>query len=224
MRPPTANPIRGREINAVLDRLHARADREMPGLLVNLVLQTVMRGFGGQGDHGAYVRDKLICIDRGQGWLTYMLCRGLGALRAVEFGTSFGVSTLYLAAAMRDQGAGLVIGTEIEQQKARQAREHFVQGGVAELIDLREGDAMETLKDCGGEVDFLLVDGFPQLARPVIELMAPQLRTGAIVVCDNVGHFPKGMADYLDFVRTPSNGFVSTLLPLRGGTEVSVKA
>jgi predicted O-methyltransferase YrrM len=224
MSPPTANPIRDRQINAVLGRLHARADREMPGLVVSLMLQSVVQAFGLEGDHGAYVRDKLICIDRGQGWLIYMLCRSLRASRAVEFGTSFGVSTLYLAAAMRDQGAGSVIGTEIEPEKARQARESFAQGGVADLIDLREGNALDTLKDCGGPVDFLLVDGFPQFARPIIELMAPQLRPGAIVVCDNVGHFPKGMADYLDFVRTPSNGFVSTLLPLRGGTEVSVKA
>jgi predicted O-methyltransferase YrrM len=223
MSSPNTNPIRDPRINAMLDQLHARANRELPGLLANLALQTVARAFGGQGDHGAYVRDKLICIDRGQGWLIYMLCRSLRASRAVEFGTSFGVSTLYLAAAMRDQGGGVVIGTEIELQKARQARENFAQAGVADLVDLREGDALETLEDCGGPVDLLLVDGFPEFAKPVIELMAPQLRSGAIVVCDNVGHFPKGMADYLDFVRTPSNGFISTLLPLRGGTELSVK-
>jgi predicted O-methyltransferase YrrM len=48
-------------------------------------------------------------------------------------------------------------------------------------------------------VDFLLVDGFPKLARPVIELMASQLKQGAMVVCDNVGHFPSDFADYLDY-------------------------
>ncbi len=62
-----------------------------------------------------------------------------------------------------------------------------------------------------------------ELARPIIELMAPKLCQGAIVVCDNVGHFPRTFVDYLDFVRRPANGFVSTLLPLRGGTELSVK-
>jgi hypothetical protein len=56
-------------------------------------------------------------IDRGQGWLIYTQCRGLHARRAVEFGTSYGVSTLYLAAAMRDQGTSLVIGTEIEAER-----------------------------------------------------------------------------------------------------------
>jgi predicted O-methyltransferase YrrM len=226
MTPPSSNPITDPRINDVLDRLHARAGRELPGLVAHFALGAV-KGLAGRGDADAanehYVRDKLIPIDRGQGWLIYMLCRTLQARRVVEFGTSFGVSTLYLAAAIRDQGAGLVIGTEIEPGKARRARDHFEEAGVADLIDLRVGDALVTLKDCGGPVDFLLVDGFPKLARPIIELMAPQLRKGAIVVCDNVGQIPRTFADYLDFVRRPANGFVSTRLPLRGGTELSVK-
>lgn len=222
----TSNPITDRQINDVLDRLHGRAGREMPGLFAHLALG-IIKGLvspkSANESNEDYVRDKLIPIDRGQGWLIYMLCRSLQARRVVEFGTSYGVSTLYLAAAMRDQGGGLIIGTEIEAEKARHARSHFQEAGVADLIELREGDALVTLKDCGGPVDFLLVDGFPKLARPIIELMAPQLRKGAIVVADNVGHFPKAVADYLDFVRRPANGFVSTLLPLRGGTELSVK-
>jgi predicted O-methyltransferase YrrM len=226
MTPPSSNPIADRRINDVLDRLHARAARQFPGLVAHYALDAVKGLVGAKrstvGD-AEYHRDKLLSIDRGQGWLIYMLCRGLQARRVVEFGTSYGVSTLYLAAAMRDQGGGLVIGTEIEPEKARRARDHFADAGVAELIELREGDALETLKDCGGPVDFLLVDGFPEFARPIIEVMAPQLRKGAVVVCDNVGHFPAALALYLDFVRRPANGFVSTLLPLRGGTEFSVK-
>jgi len=225
MTPPSSNPIADRRINDVLDRLHARAARQMPGIVAHVVLDAAKGLVGAKRPNAdaKYYRDKLISIDPGQGWLIYMLCRGLEARRAVEFGTSYGVSTLYLAAAMRDQGGGLVIGTEIEAEKARHARGHFAEAGVEELIELREGDALDTLKDCGGPVDFLLVDGFPKLARPIIELMTPQLRKGAVVVCDNVGHFPAALADYLDFVRRPANGFVSTLLPLRSGTELSVK-
>jgi len=224
---PSSNPIADRRISDVLDRLHVRAARQLPGLVAHYALEAVKKLVGVKRSNAVgdaeYHRDKLLSIDRGQGWLIYMLCRGLQARRVVEFGTSYGVSTIYLAAAMRDQGEGLVIGTEIEAEKARHARDHFAEAGVAELIELREGDALNTLKDCGGPVDFLLVDGFPEVARPIIELMAPQLRKGAMVVCDNVGHFPAALAGYLDFVRRPANGFVSTLLPLRGGTELSVK-
>ncbi len=225
MTPPSSNPIRDRQINEVLDRLHARAARQLPAIVAHVALEAVKGLMGAKRANAdaEYYRDKLISIDRAQGWLIYTLCRSLQARRVVEFGTSYGVSTLYLAAAMRDQGGGLVIGTEIEAEKAAHARRHFEEAGVRDLIELREGDARDTLKDCGGPVDFLLVDGFPELAAPIIELMAAQLRKGAIVVCDNVGHFPAAVASYLDFVRRPENGFVSTLLPLRSGTELSVK-
>jgi predicted O-methyltransferase YrrM len=45
-----------------------------------------------------------------------MLCRAIGARRIVEAGTSFGVSTLYLAAAVRDNGGGVVFGAEYEPE------------------------------------------------------------------------------------------------------------
>lgn len=214
------------QVRGVLDRLHGQAKAQFPGLVAHYALQ-MLGGLAGRkrssDADAAFHRDKLIPIDPGQGDLIYLLCLSLRATRVVEFGTSFGVSTLYLAAAVRDQGGGVVIGTELEPTKAARAREHFAQAGVSDLIDLREGDALETLKDCGGPVDFLLIDGWPRLARPVLELMAPQLRSGAIVICDNVGHFPREFADYLSFVRDPANGFASSLLPLRSGTEMSVR-
>lgn len=86
-----------------------------------------------------------------------------------------------------------------------------------------EGGALETLKDCGGPVDFLLVDGWPRLAPDVLKLMAPQLRSGAIVFCDESGHSPSDKAAYRNIVRNPANGFVSAHFPLYGGTEITVK-
>jgi predicted O-methyltransferase YrrM len=141
----------------------------------------------------------------------------------VEYGTSFGVSTLYLASAVRDNGDGTVIGTELEPFKVRTARQNFEAAGLTPLIDLREGDALETLKDCGGPVDFLLVDGWPRLAPAVLKLVTPQLRSGAVVFCDESGHSPGDKTAYRSIVRDPANGFVSAHFPLYGGTEISVK-
>ncbi len=221
------NPIDDPKVNAVLDRLHARARGQLPGLVAYLAGQALKSLFVGRGrawtPDAGYYRDKLIPLAPEQGWLIYLLCRSLGAKRIVEFGTSFGVSTLYLASAVRANGGGVVIGTELEPEKIRIAQQNFTDAGLADFIDLRAGDAFETLKDCGGPVDFLLVDGWPKSAAAIIRLMAPQLRKGAVVICDNVGHFPKDYVDYLAFVRDAANGFSSTLLPLRGGTELSVK-
>jgi predicted O-methyltransferase YrrM len=120
------------------------------------------------------------------------MCVSLRARRVVEFGTSYGVSTLYLAAAVRDNGGGTVIGTEIEPSKAQSARAHFAEAGLENLVELREGDALETLVDCGGPVDFLLVDGFPKLARPVIELTGVATKAGRHGRLRQCRAFPEG--------------------------------
>ena len=157
-----------------------------------------------------------------QGDLIYLLCRGMRARRVVEFATSVGMSTLYFAAALRDNGGGLVIGSELVPAKVATARGNLAAAGLEDYAEIREGDARVTLQDLGGPVDFALIDGWPtssgpSLAREVIEIVAPQLRVGAYVINDNAE------PDFLDFIRDPSNGFLSITLPLKGGTELSVK-
>jgi predicted O-methyltransferase YrrM len=156
-----------------------------------------------------------------QGELIYVLCRALGAQRVAEFATSVGMSTLYLAAAMRDNGGGTVIGSEIVPEKAAVARRNLEEAGLAHLADIRLGDARETLRDPGGALDFVLIDGWPgetpTLARQIIEILGPQIRRGGLVLNDN------GEPDYLNYVRDPANGFRSISLPFKGSNELSVK-
>ncbi|MCC8967493.1 class I SAM-dependent methyltransferase [Bradyrhizobium sp. Pear76] len=157
-----------------------------------------------------------------QGELIYLLCRGLRAKRVAEFATSVGMSTLYFAAAMRDNGGGTVIGSEIVSAKVATAKRNLADAGLADYAEIREGDARKTLRDLGGPLDFILIDGWPgdkgpTLARQVIEIVAPQLRVGGYVMNDNAE------ADFLEFVRDPKNGFVSITLPLKGGTELCLK-
>src|SRR5271168_2949906 len=147
-------------------------------------------------------------IDPKQGDLIYLLCRAQGATRVAEFATSVGMSTLYFAAAVRDNGGGTVIGSELVPEKVATARRNLADAGLADYADIREGDARQTLRDLGGPVDFALMDGWPtdqapSLAREVIEIVAPQFRTGGFVVNDNAE------ADFLEFVRDSANGFIS---------------
>src|SRR6478736_3742718 len=86
--------------------------------------------------------DKLVALDRDKAEFCYQLCRAIDARRVVEVGTSYGVSTLYLAAAVRDNvraggGQAVVIGTEHEPAKASAARANFQQAGLDPFIDLR---------------------------------------------------------------------------------------
>jgi predicted O-methyltransferase YrrM len=171
--------------------------------------------------------DKLVALDRDKAEFCYQLCRASNARRIVEIGTSYGVSTLYLAAAVRDNvqagGDGIVIGTEYEPGKAKAARQHFAQAGLSRFIDLREGDLRQTLKQIDGPVDFMLVDIWIAMARPALEMVAPHLRPGAIVVCDNTKQYRSDYADYFAFVNDPANGLRTMTLPFDGGLELSVR-
>jgi predicted O-methyltransferase YrrM len=157
-----------------------------------------------------------------RGDLIYLLCRCMGATRVVEFATSVGMSTLYFAAAVRDNGGGQVIGAELVPAQVAAARRNLAEANLAAYADIREGDARQTLRELGGPVDFVLIDGWPldegpSLARQVIEIVAPQLRTGGYLMNDNAE------PDFLEFIHDPANGFLSITLPLKNGTELSVK-
>lgn len=157
-----------------------------------------------------------------QGELIYLLCRAMRTTRVVEFATSVGMSTLYFAAAVRDNGGGKVIGSELVPAKVAAAKRNLADAGLLGYVDIREGDARETLQDLGGPVDFALIDGWPlasgrSLARQVIEIINPQLRSGAFVLNDN------GEPDYLEYIRSEQGGFLSMTLPIKRGTELSVK-
>ncbi|WP_240725791.1 MULTISPECIES: class I SAM-dependent methyltransferase [unclassified Escherichia] len=157
-----------------------------------------------------------------QGELIYLLCRAMKATRVVDFATSVGMSALYFAAAMKDNGGGLVIGSEMVREKAEVASRNLAEAGLTSFVDIRIGDARETLKDLGGPVDFILIDGFPladgpSLARKVTEIVAPQLRVGGYILNDNAE------PDFLSYVRDPQNGFISITLPIKRGTELALK-
>jgi hypothetical protein len=99
------------------------------------------------------LKDLYVPVSPKQGRLLYLVARSLRAQRIVEFGTSFGISTTYLAAAVRDNGGGVVVGSELEPGKVATARRHLEEAGLSTFVDIREGDAQETLKNPGGTVD-----------------------------------------------------------------------
>jgi predicted O-methyltransferase YrrM len=212
--------IQDPQLKGLLDRLHARSDSQVADL------ERYDRDRATEGELKAFLGDKLVALDRDKAELCYQLCRATDARRIVEIGTSYGVSTLYLAAALRDNihaagGSGVVIGTEYEPAKASAARAHYEQAGLGDLIDLREGDLRETLSRIEGPVDFMLVDIWIRMARPALELVAPHLKRGAIVICDNTVRFRAEYADYFAYLE--SNGFRTMTLPFDGGLELSIR-
>jgi len=163
-------------------------------------------------------RDAYLAVSRDTARLLYMLARASGARSVVEFGTSFGVSTLHLAAGLRDNGGGRIITTEFEPSKAARARENFAVGGLADLIELREGDALQTLaRDLPGQIDLVLLDGAKSLYPAVLTLLEEHLRPGALIIADNVDRSP----EYLRRVRSATSGYIS--VPFAGDVELSMR-
>lgn len=167
-------------------------------------------------DYYGRMKDLALPVSRETGQLLYMLARGSRARSIVEFGTSFGLSTLHLAAALRDNGGGQLITTEFEPSKVARARQHFSAAGLADLVELREGDALQTLADDLPErIDLLLLDGAKALYPQILALLEHRLRPGAFVVADNADYSP----EYLTYVRDPGNGYLT--LPFDGDVELS---
>jgi len=171
-------------------------------------------------DAHSFFANKLVALDADKAEFCHLLCRAMVARRVVEVGTSYGVSTLYLADAVRANGGGVVIGTEHEPAKAAAARANFAEAGLTGLIDLREGDLKETLRTVAGPIDFVLMDIWTEMVRPAMELLAPHLRPGAAIVCDNTTQFADAYRPYFDFVR--ARGFATRTLPFAGGLELTV--
>jgi predicted O-methyltransferase YrrM len=222
------SPLNDPQLEVLLDRLHAQSDAQVDATNAYLArrAQEGARNTDNRFDDAMhrFFADKLVALDREKAQFCYLLCRSLRATRVVEAGTSFGVSTLYLAAAVRDNQVehGVVIGTEYEPQKAAAARAHFREAGLSAFIDLREGDLRQTLRDVGGPVDFMLVDIW-EVARPALELVSPHLRPGAIVACDNTAVAASSYRDYFAFVHDPRNRFRTMTVPFAGGFELTVR-
>jgi predicted O-methyltransferase YrrM len=164
------------------------------------------------------LKDLWLPVSPETGALLYLLARSTRARHVVEFGTSFGISTVYLAAALRENGGGRLISSEFEPSKVARARAHLAEAGLDDLVEIREGDALETLAtDLPNDVDFVLLDGAKALYSDVLDLVLPRLSPGALIVADNADHSPA----YLARVRAPGSGFLS--LPFGADVELSLR-
>jgi predicted O-methyltransferase YrrM len=218
------NTLTTAPVAPLLDRLFEEADAASPmnsPLAAALSVEQHRRLMQSKTDYLAFysqMKDFPLPVSRETGLLLYMLVRSSGARTIVEFGTSFGVSTLYLAAALRDNGGGALITSEFEPSKIERARGNLAAGGLADLVEIRQGDALETLAvDLPETIDLLLLDGAKALYPEILNLVESRLRPGALIVADNADYSP----DYLARVRSPASGYLST--PFAEEVELSMR-
>lgn len=208
----------------LLERLFAQADETSPMDLPAAAgltpedLSRLMRSKTDYVDFYGQMKDMPLAVSRETGVLLYMLARSAKARTIVEFGTSFGISTLHLAAALRDNGGGRLITSEFEPSKVARARDNLTAGGLIDLVEIREGDALRTLAvDLPETIDLVLLDGAKALYPEILSLVEGRLRPGALIVADNADYAP----DYLARVRSPAAGYLST--PFAEDVELSMR-
>lgn len=214
------------KLEAFLDALHAQSAGQQEAIdayFRRRIEEGTLSWDGLDAESVKFFRDKMVALEKDKAEYCYALCRALNAKQVVECGTSFGVSTLYLAAAVRDNGGGTVIATEYEQDKAKVARRNFETAELSRYIDLREGDLAETLKKIDGAVDFVLLDIWTEAVMPAMRNIASHLRQGAVIIADNTAQSRRGYTAFFDFIADPKNRLRTMTLPFEGGLEMTVR-
>jgi predicted O-methyltransferase YrrM len=214
------NTLNSPQIVKLLDRLFAEAEASESAL--EAVAQSdashLITSKTGYRQFYGLLKDIPLPVSRETGYLLYMLARSTRAQSILEFGTSFGVSTIYLAAALRDNGGGRIITTEFESSKAARARENLTQAGLIDLVEIREGDALETLaQDLPETFDLVLLDGAKGLYADVLYHVEACLGPGSLVLADDARHCP----EFVSHMRSDVNRYVS--VPLAGDLEMSMR-
>jgi len=158
-------------------------------------------------------------ISQEQGEYLYQLICEKNFKSIVEFGTSFGISTLYMAEAVKKIG-GKVITTEIVPAKCQQANSTFKKAGLDNYISLWEGDALETLKQIDQPIDLLLLDGWKGLYLPVFRLLEPFFRKNTLIFADNTNM--KGVKHFLKEISKEATKYQIEPLKFDKGNTVLI--
>ena len=200
-----------KKIDAVLKYYHKRIEAE------DALMQSLERA------EGMKRRDEfLLSVGIETAIFLNNLAKSSKAKTILEIGTSYGYSTIWLAEAARAND-GLVISLENDAKKAAYAQKMIEKAGLLAHVDIRVGDALETIKQAKEQFDFVLLDLWKELYLPCFDLFYPKLNKGAWVVADNMIFPPHSQLDtdaYRNRVKETHN-FDSVLLPIGSGIELS---
>jgi predicted O-methyltransferase YrrM len=169
-----------------------------------------------------YLNTAFIPVSPDSGKFLYQVVLAAQARYIVEFGTSYAISTIYLAAAAR-QTQGRVIGSEIEPAKHAKATQNLRDAGLDDLVEVRLGDALQTFSDLPSGIEFVLLDAWKDLYLPMLDLLVPKLAPGAVIVADNIHTFRRSLRPYVERMQAPNSGFSSVTVPIGEGMEFSVR-
>lgn len=167
-----------------------------------------------------------------EGAILHLLLRAIGARRVLEVGTLGGYSGVWIARALPADGR--LVTVEGSEKHAAAARRAFERAGVAERVDLREGDALDVMRDLAGPFDAVFLDADKAPLPSYLEEATRLLRGGGLLLCDNTymegevadpaasGSAVCGMREFNDLIAGDAR-FVAAVIPVRDGLLAAVK-
>jgi predicted O-methyltransferase YrrM len=186
------------------------------------VLLDDLADFGRRNDERETERDRrMLNITPETGRLLAILVRAMGARQVLEVGTSNGYSTIWLAWAAQAIG-GHVTTIERAAPKVAMARANLERAGLAPFVTIREGAALDVLADLSGPFDLIFLDADREHYLAYLDLLLPLLRSGGLLVTDNVASHAHEMAAFLARVKNDP-ALDSVTLPVGNGEELTYK-
>tara|TARA_B110000908_G_C10202957_1_gene426237 strand:- start:644 stop:1336 length:693 start_codon:yes stop_codon:yes gene_type:complete len=166
--------------------------------------------------------DLMISIDPSQGRFLFNQIMVKKPKVVFEFGLSHGISACYIGAALKRLGHGTLYSTELESKKIIAAKNNIQRLELSKQIKILEGDVLKSVENFKHRIDFVHMDGFPNLNLSVIQKLEPFLSDNALIITDDVNLFKLEMKPYLKYMFNPQL-YSSVILKNSTGMMMSVK-
>jgi caffeoyl-CoA O-methyltransferase len=137
----------------------------------------------------------------GDALMLRILVEASGAKRGVEVGTASGFGAINMGIAFERTG-GHLWTHDIDPKAVQETRENLEKVGLENVVTVVEGDALQTLPNLEGPIDFVFIDALKRDYFKYFKILEPKLKPGAVVVADNVIQSARAMKDFLDYIQT----------------------
>jgi len=174
--------------------------------------------------------DRMLAITKETGELLNIILRLKNAKNMLEVGTSTGYSTIWCAEAICEQ-SGKIITIEQNPNKIKRAKENFQKAGIADTIIVKEGLAMQILRDLNLQkeyrdfFDFVLIDADKENVIEYFDLILPMVSPGGVIITDNMLYpekYAQDMGKFSDYLKeNPKLRTITT--PIGNGEEITIK-
>jgi caffeoyl-CoA O-methyltransferase len=154
-----------------------------------------------------------------------ILVESSGAKRGVEVGTASGFGAINMGIAFERTG-GHLWTHDINPAAIKESQENLKKVGLEKVVTCVEGDALKTLGNVEGPIDFVFIDALKKDYFKYFKILEPKLKVGAVIVADNVIVSAKDMKDFLDYMQTSPNYdtvIIRCSLEKKDGMSVSYK-